>query len=251
MINMDVLLYSLISAFILAGLSLVGFITLVLSEKIIKKILIFLVSFSAGTLMGGAFLFLIPNAFEQASDFLFPSIYILTGFSLFFILERVLHWHHCHKYDCEISTHLGHMNLAGNVVHNLVDGLVIVSTFTVSPQLGIPVVLSMAMHEIPQEISDIGVLLYSGFEKRKALIYNFIVSLSVVVGVILGFFLADKIQGMNQFLIPFAAGGFIYIAASDLIPELKQETDLAKSLLSFLVFIFGLGMMLMFRLLSQ
>lgn len=240
---MDALIYSLISALIIAIISIIGVITLALSDKLVQKLLLLLVSLSAGTLMGGAMLHLIPEAFEKSGDFVLSGIYILTGFGLFFLLERVLRWHHCHKFDCDVNQHLGHINLIGDGVHNVIDGLVIFSAFSVSPMVGVPVAVAIAMHEIPQEIGDFGVLLYSGWKKSKALIYNFFAALAVIVGVIIGYFLIDQIQGLIQFLLPFAAGGFIYIAASDLVPELHKETSLGKSLLSFFVFLLGLGLM--------
>lgn len=240
---MTVLLYSLISAFIIAIISIIGIITLSLSDKLVQKALLLLVSLSAGTLIGGAFLHLIPAAFEGVENLIIPSTYILTGFGLFFIMEKVLRWHHCHKFDCDVHQHLGQINIIGDSVHNFIDGLVIVSAFSVSPAMGISVALAIAMHEIPQEIGDYGVLRYSGWAKNKALFYNFMAALAVVVGVVLGYFLISKIGGIIAFLLPFAAGGFIYIAASDLVPELHKETNLGKSLLSFLVFLLGLGLM--------
>jgi zinc and cadmium transporter len=241
---MTPLLYSLISAFILVGLSLVGIITLAVSDKLLKKILILLVSFSAGSLMGGAFFHLIPEILEGGNDFFLPSIYILIGFCLFFLLERILRWHHCHRMNCDVNQHLGPLNLIGDGIHNVIDGLVIISAFVMGPQLGIPVTLSIAFHLVPKEIGDFGVLLYSGFKKTKALVYNLLVASTVIIGVVLGYFLLDSIAGLNQFLLPFAAGGFIYIAASDLVPEIHQERSLGRSLISFLIFLAALGLML-------
>jgi len=172
---MTTLIYSLTGASIIAVISIVGIITLSLSEKLINKILIFLVSFSAGSLMGSAFFHLIPETLDNTSNFLFFSVYILTGFSTFFLMERILHWHHCHKVDCNIHKPVGYVNLFGDAVHNIIDGFVIVSSFAVSPALGVPVVLSIALHEIPQEISDFGILLFAGWEKTKALLFNFFI----------------------------------------------------------------------------
>ncbi|MAF14112.1 MAG: ZIP family metal transporter [Parcubacteria group bacterium] len=247
---MTALIYSLGSAIIIATISIIGIITLALSDKLVKKILIFLVSFSAGSLMGSAFFHLLPEALAETSNFLNVSIFILGGFCTFFILERILHWHHCHKVDCDTHRSTGHINLIGDAIHNIIDGLVIISAFAVSPVLGLPVVLSIALHEIPQEISDFGILLFSGWKKTKAILFNFIIALFILAGVIIGFLLLDKIDGLTQFLLPFAAGGFIYISATDLIPEIRQETDLPKSILSFIIFLVGLGLMLGLKLIS-
>ena len=248
---MSALTYALLSALIISFLSLIGILSLAISDKFLNKILILLVSLSAGSLMGGAFFHLIPETLTECRNFLSPSVYILTGFCVFFMLERILRWHHCHKIGCEIHPPLGHLNLVGDGVHNIIDGLVIIAAFTISPKLGIPVALSIAFHEIPQEIGDFGVLLYAGFKKSKALFYNFLTALSVILGVILGYFLLGRIESVNQFLLPFAAGSFIYIAASDLIPELHKEINLAKSLLIFLIFLIGLILMLGLKLLGE
>jgi len=241
---MHYLTSAIIAALIIAGISLVGLIVLAIKDKLLKKILLFLVSFSAGSLMGSAFFHLLPEALEeQGCGALNTFIYLLVGFCLFFIFEKILKWHHCHDEKC--STHsFGYMNLIGDAVHNTIDGIIIVSTFMVSPALGIPVAVAIILHELPQEVGDFGVLLHAGFKKSKALIYNFITALTVVLGVIIGYFLINHIANLNQFLIPLAAGGFIYIAASDLIPELHKEKNIKKSLLSFIIFIIALLFML-------
>jgi len=241
------LLNSLISVIIVSLISFVGIIFIFASEKTVNKILLLLVSFSAGSMMGTAFFHLIPEALSAESDFLFTAIYILAGFCLFFLIERILRWHHCHKVECETHKHLGQLNLIGDGIHNSLDGLVIISAFTVSPALGIPVVLSIIFHEIPQEIGDFGVLLYSGFRKTTALLYNFITALTALLGVIIGYFLLERVDSLTNFLLPFAAGGFIYIAASDLVPEIHQEKSLVKSIISFIIFLVALGVMLGFK----
>ena len=238
---MHYLISSLITALIVAAVSLVGIIVFALKDKIIKKILVFLVSFSAGSLMGGAFFHLLPEALEEIGcGAMNAFVYLLAGFCLFFIFERILKWHHCHEEgECPVHT-LGYMNLIGDGMHNIIDGIIIVSTFMVSPALGIPVAISIILHELPQEISDFGVLLHAGFKKSRALFLNFITALSVILGVFIGYLLVNQVENVNEFLLPFAAGGFIYIAASDLVPELHKESNLKKSLLSFGVFLLAL-----------
>jgi len=248
---MSVLLISLLSALIVATVSIIGIITFSFSDKLVQKILIVLISFSAGSLIGGAFFHLLPESIEENSNTLQVFGYALIGFCLFFLLERILRWHHCHKVDCDVHRHLGFINLFGDGVHNLIDGLIIYSSFAVSPALGIPVTLSIILHEAPQEIGDFGVLLYAGYKKSKALLYNFIAASMVIVGVVIGFMLLDQIEGINSFLIPFAAGNFIYIAASDLIPEIHQEKSLAKSMISFAIFVLALLFMLGLKLISE
>lgn len=248
---MTPLIASLLSALIVALISIIGIITFALSDKLVKKILIMLVSFSAGSLIGGAFFHLLPESIEKSEELLVVFGYVLIGFSLFFILERVLRWHHCHDMECETHQYLGHINLFGDAVHNILDGIIIFSSFAVSPALGIPVTLSIIFHEAPQEISDFGVLLYAGFKKSKALLYNFLAASGVVLGVFLGYLLMGRIEDLNQFLLPFAAGSFIYIAASDLVPEIHQERSLGKSLISFFVFLLALLFMLLLKVIGE
>jgi zinc and cadmium transporter len=210
-------------------------------KEVLDKILIFLVSLSAGALMGGAFLHLLPEASEAMSiDSLFGVF--LISFITFFLIEKILHWRHCHKADCSIHT-FGYMNLVGDSVHNFIDGLVIASVFMVDVKLGIVTTLAVAIHEIPQEIGDYGVLIYAGFKRKMALILNYAVALTVVLGGIVGYLLFSSLEGFLPFLMPFAAGGFVYIAASDLMPEIRKESNLGKSIISFFVFILGIVIM--------
>ena len=226
---------------------MLGLFTLSLKEKLFEKILFTLIALSAGALMGGAFLHLIPEAIEEFND---PQIflYVLVGFVLFFLMEKLLHWRHCHEGKCPEHT-FAYMNLLGDVVHNFIDGLTIAASFIVNPSLGFVTALAVALHEIPQEIGDFGVLIYGGFSKKKALILNFSIALTAILGGIFGFFLSNTIN-LNRFLLPFAAGGFIYIASSDLIPEIKKETDRKKSFLSFTIFILGILLMYLLRFIS-
>lgn len=243
---MSPLFAALLGALVISLISLIGILTLGFKDKVLKHTLLSLVSFSAGALLGGAFFHLLPEALQDFGEPMRIFQYTLIGFAAFFVIERILRWHHCHEVDCEIHPrHLGHLNLIGDSIHNLLDGIIIISAFTASPALGFPVLVSLALHEIPQEIGDYGVLIYAGFTKAKALLYNFISALAAIVGVVLGYFLINQISGLNSFLLPFAAGGFIYIASSDLIPELHKETNLKKSLFSFIVFILALVFMLL------
>jgi zinc and cadmium transporter len=212
-----------------------------MKEHLLNKILLVLVSLSAGALMGGAFLHLLPEAVEssEGADILG---FVLVGFILFFIMEKVLHWRHCHKGKCDVHT-FHYMNLIGDSVHNFIDGLIIAASFIVSIPLGITTTVAIAAHEIPQEIGDFGVLIYGGFEKKKAILLNFAVALIVVIGGIVGYFISKSIEQVVVFLIPFAGGGFIYIAATDLIPEIKKELNIKKSMATILVFICGILIM--------
>ena len=194
---------------------------------------------SAGALLGGAFLHLIPEALENSSTTTVFS-FLLAGFIVFLLVEKILHWRHCHDAECEVHT-FAYMSIFGGAVHNLIDGLIIAVSFITSIPLGITTTLAVALHEIPQEIGDFGVLVHGGFSKLKALSYNFLSALAAIVGGLIGFLL--PINNLAQILIPIAAGGFIYISASDLIPELRKETNKKRSFLNLLVFIIGLLLM--------
>ncbi|MGI5827574.1 MAG: ZIP family metal transporter, partial [Patescibacteria group bacterium] len=179
-------------------------------------------------------------------------LWVIIGFALFFIIERGLHWHHCHKHSGECKVHLfSYMNLLGDGVHNFTDGLAIAVSFLSSTNLGVATTLAVMAHEIPQEISDFGVLVYGGFSKKKALFFNFLSAVMALIGVVVGFFLATGIEYFANYILAFAAGGFIYIAASDLIPELHKEEKLSQSVVSFVFFALGVGFMLLTKLLFE
>ncbi len=247
---MMTLLYIIFITFIISLISFIGIFSLALKDKILNKILLFLVSFSAGALMGGAFLHLIPEVIEESiyeyeGKIEIPLqlfIYVLLGFIIFFIIEKVLHWRHCHKGNCDVHT-FQYMNLVGDIIHNFIDGLILAASFITSIELGTSTTFAIVAHEIPQEIGDFGVLVYGGFKKKKAIILNFIVASTAILGGIIGYFVSQIIDEATTFLLPFAAGGFIYIAATDLVPEIKKEMNYKKYMLTLLVFILGIFIM--------
>lgn len=231
------LLYITISSFFITLITICGMLILSVNKNFLKRIMKVLVSLSAGTMMGGAFLHLLPEAVEKLSVEKSSNM-ILLSFSLFFIVENLLFWRHCHKEDCKVHT-FGYMNLIGDSIHNFTDGLILAGTFSISTSLGITSLLAIALHEIPQEISDFAVLLHSGFKRKKAFVTNTAVSLTTVLGGIGGYYLSSSIETLSNYIIPFAAGGFVYIAASDLIPEIRNEKSKRISVANFLTFILG------------
>ena len=233
---MITLIYILFATFIVSLLSFIGILTLSIRQKLLGKILLSLVALSAGALIGGAFLHLIPEAVEKTNN---AFIMIIAGFVLFFIIEKVLHWQHCHEGKCEIHT-FAYMNLIGGGIHNFLDGLIIASSFLINFSLGLSTTIAIALHEIPQEIGNFGVLIYGGFKIKKALITNFLITSTKILGGIAGFFLSSSLHIQLTIIPAIAAGGFIHIAASDLIPELKDKPN---SLIHFIVFLLGLGIM--------
>jgi len=234
-----VLEWILFSTFLVSFISLIGVLALSISDKSFKKIVLVLVSLSAGALIGGAFIHLIPEALESGT---WVISYVLVGFILFFFIEKVFYWRHCHDGKCDVHT-FAYMNLFGEAVHNFIDGLVIAAGFLVSIPLGITTTIAVALHEVPQELGDFGVLIHGGFKKSKALILNFLTALTCIAGGLLGFYLSSLFGGMTLVLVSIAAGGFIYIGASDLIPEIKEETNTKKSLITFIVFVLGVSLM--------
>lgn len=238
---MAALLWALGATLLVSAISLIGVVTLSVKDKLLNKILLILVGLAAGGLMGGAFLHLLPEALEKVAV---ASVFILAlaGFSLFFVLERILFWRHCHKGKCPVHM-FTYMNLVGDGMHNFVDGLIIMAGFLTSFSLGIVTTLAVIFHEIPQEIGDFGVLVYGGFSKARALLWNFISALTAVAGAIIGFFVSVYAANFATFLLPIAAGGFIYIASSDLIPEMHKELDVKKALPPLIFFLIGIGLM--------
>ncbi|HJX06239.1 MAG TPA: ZIP family metal transporter [Candidatus Nanoarchaeia archaeon] len=244
---MDVLIWILLATIINGLVGLIGIFSLWMNEKLFKKIVMVLVAFSAGALLSGAFFHLLAESLDSLS----PArafAYMMIGFIMFFVVERFLHWHHCHKHGgkCEIHP-VSYLIILGDSVHNLIDGIIIGASFLVSIPFGIITTLLIIGHEIPQELGNFGVLVYGGFGKTKALVYSFLAQISCVIGGLLGYVFSSRVEGVIPFILPFAAGGFIYIAASDLIPELHKEPKLMKSLLSFGFFLAGVVFMFLLK----
>lgn len=247
---MSILSYILLSTFLVSLISFIGALTLFLKEKLVDKLLLILVAFSAGALIGGAFLHLLPEAIEGVAQdqILTVFLYLILGFCVFFVLENIIHWHHHHATKHPEIEPFSYLILISDSIHNFIDGLIIAASFIISIPIGIATVLAVALHEIPQEIGDYGVLVYGGIKKKKALFLNFLSATTIILGGIIGFFLSGRMGESIIFLLPFAAGNFIYIASSDLIPEIKQKAGFRQSLVYFFIFLFGIGLMLALKL---
>lgn len=247
-IFMATLFLIILSTFLVSLLSFVGVFTLSLKKEILKKALFYFVALSIGGLMGGAFLHLLPEAVEKfgnGDSFLA----VLGGFFLFMIVEKIIHWRHCHEGDCPVHT-FAYMNLLGDGIHNFIDGLVIAASFMVNLGVGIATTMAVFLHEIPQEIGDFGVLLYAGVKTKKALLYNFLSAVTAVAGGVFGFYLLSYTETFSKYLIAFAAGGFLYIAASDLIPEIRKENSIKKSAIIFAIIFLGILAMYLIKFLE-
>jgi zinc and cadmium transporter len=229
-------------------ISLIGICTLLVSEKTLNKVLLLLVGFGAGGLIGGAFLHLLPESVERARNILTPFIFVIAGFVLFFILEKYLYWRHCHNGKCEVHM-FTYLNLIGDGIHNFIDGLIIGASFFTSTKLGLIATTAIILHEVPQELGDFGVLVFGGFSRTRALMYNFLSAISAIVGTVIGYLFASEIDGFSAVLVPIAAGGFIYIASCDLIPELHKQPDARKAAMAMFFFLLGTMLMLGLKLL--
>ncbi len=246
-------LYTFASVIIVSFVSLVGILSIFFhKKKNLGKVLMLLVSLSAGTLFGGAFLHILPEVVEESGGFTLEiSLTILAGILVFFILEKIVHMnhhhHHCHHQENlpiqNGKEHIGVLNLFGDGLHNFLDGLIIAGSYLISLPLGIATTVAVILHEVPQELADFGVLLYAGFTKRKALILNFLSAAVAILGAIVGLILGSKGEAFVHFILPFAAGGFLYIAGSNLIPELHKHCKIKESLWHLLAMVVGIVIM--------
>lgn len=241
---MKVWLYTLISVFLISVISLIGIFFLSLKGNKLQKILLFLVSFAVGGLFGDAFIHLLPGAFKELGLNLVTSLYIVAGILIFFILEKFVRWRHCHIPTSKTHPHpVVTMNLIGDGVHNLIDGMLIGASYSVSIPIGIATTLAVILHEIPQEIGDFGIFVHGGISVKRALALNFISALTSFIGAFISLIAGPYVTGYSVALLPITAGGFIYIAGSDLIPELQGCETASASLLQFVSIALGIGIM--------
>ncbi|MCB9362027.1 ZIP family metal transporter [Candidatus Woesearchaeota archaeon] len=271
------IIYTIVSVIIVSLVSVIFALPFFLHQKIDRRILVFLLSISVGVLLSTVFVDLLPEAYEMSLEhehlqeleipqdetvdedhethFSFLPFYILAGFLLMFILEKLVHFHHDHM---KVKGDPGHghaysiapMNLIGDGVHNFLDGLVIAGAYMVDISVGIAATISVIFHEIPQELADFGVLLYSGMNKIKALLFNLLSSLTAIAGAIVGIVLSNNMEGFSMFIIPFAAGNFLYIAAANLIPQLHRHENIKDSLLHVVAIIIGIGIIVLVHTIS-
>jgi zinc and cadmium transporter len=240
-------IYAFGSVIVISLVSLIGVFSLSLKEEITKKYISIFISLAVGGLLGDAFIHLIPEALENASNTSIASLLVILGVLIFFTIEKFLHWHH-HDDDTEVN----HINPVGKLViftdgfHNLIDGIIIGVSFLVSIPIGIATTLAVILHEIPQEIGDFAVLIHSGYTKKKALWLNFLSALMAIIGLIVAIIFGSVAEAFALWVLPIAAGGFIYIAIADLIPELHKTKNFKYSILQIIAVV--VGIMAMFAL---
>ncbi|MHA1485978.1 MAG: ZIP family metal transporter [Promethearchaeota archaeon] len=259
-----------LTIFFIGCLSLIGLVMISIREKTLDKILFILVAFASGTILASALFDLIPESIHHleelnsggagiAENLVFT--FIIFGFVIFFVIERFIYWFHGHAHEkenelvCYIGKGEGEdhslsqnggvksfalLNLIGDGLHNYLDGLIIMVAFLSGTRNGIIITLAVLFHEFPQEIGDFGILLYGGFSKKKALFFNFISGMIALLGGLTAFFLSDTVEIFNLFFLAFSGGGFLYIASTELMPELIKEKDLKKSIVQALIFICGI-----------
>ena len=237
---------ALLSTVIVSIISITGIFFLSLKTARLQKIVFVLVSFAIGALLGNVFFHLLPESFELIENTTVIAVLVMVGILVFFILEKFLHWHHGHHVE-DIHTHhpksYGYISIFADSMHNFTDGILIAAGWMASPEIGIATTLAVVLHEIPQEISDFGILIHAGFTAKRALWLNFYAALAAVVGTIITLLLGTSVESLATYVLPVAAGGFIYLAGTDLMPELNKDRSKLNSLIQLVMIIAGLLLM--------
>ena len=225
------------SGLMMAVIALVGSVTLLLRKETLDRMVRPLVAFAAGSLLGGAFFHMLPAASEMGLSSSASAGWVMTGFTVFLALEQLLHWHHCLQAAEDAKEPLTYLILLGDGLHNFVGGLGVGAVMLLDVRLGFAAWLAAAAHEIPQELGDFGVLIHGGWNRRQALLLNLLSGLTFLVGGLVAYGVSAKID--VTLLVAFAAGNFIYIGASDLVPEVNRHDSLAANVVHFSAFLGG------------
>ncbi|OGG88272.1 hypothetical protein A2592_00145 [Candidatus Kaiserbacteria bacterium RIFOXYD1_FULL_42_15] len=241
-----IIIYTLLSVLTISLVSFIGVFTLVLKRNLLNKSIFIFVSLAVGTLLGDVFIHIIPEAYEKISNSTLISFLIIGGILIFFVLEKVLHWHHHTLEHAEEHHHpIGKMILLGDGVHNFIDGLIIATSYMISIEIGVATTMAVILHEIPQEIGNFGVLIHAGYKTKKALWYNFLSALTAVAGAVTALLFGNITEQFALWLLPLTAGGFIYIALSDLVPELHKDFRVGQGIIQVIAIMVGVASMLM------
>jgi len=243
---MHVLAWIVLSGLLMSAIALIGATALLLQERTLQRIISPMVAFSAGSLLGGAFLHMIPVSIEEMGAGAPPFAWVLVGFALFYAVEQFLHWHHCHREYSECQKPQQYLILLGDGLHNFIGGIAVGGAFMIDIRLGVTAWLAAAAHEVPQELGDFAVLVHGGWSRKRALAYNLLSALTFPLGGVLAYAASYRID--VSFLVPFAAGNFIYIAASDLVPAVNKQRELGPSFLHFFALLTGIGVLLLLKL---
>jgi zinc and cadmium transporter len=233
-------------------LSLIGLAFISVDEEKLKRIIFFMVSLAVGGLFGDAFIHLLPESFERLGSKFQASVLVLAGIFVFFVLEKFLLWRHQHVLESDHAIRaVGYMNLVADGAHNFIDGAIIGASYDISLPVGIATTLAVIFHEIPHELGNFFILLYAGFTKTRALFFNFLSAVFAILGTIIVLLVGSRLENFSSVMLPLAAGGFIYIAGSDLVPELNKESKLGKSVVQLLAIGLGVGLMLLLDMLEE
>ncbi len=245
--------YTLVSVFVVSLISLVGIAAISLSERRVRQVIFVSVSLAAGAMFGDAFIHILPESFAMPDRAIKTSTYVLLGIFSFFVLEKFLRWRHAHEFEdqseCTIQP-VGYLNLFADATHNLIDGMLVGAAYSVSISVGLATTIAIILHEIPQELGDFGVLINAGFSRARALVFNFLSGLLAIVGAIVSLLASSSVVSFSEFMLPFTAGGFIYIAGCDLLPELQKERKPSKSGLQLVALVLGVGLMYLLTLIG-
>jgi len=234
------------SVFLVSAISLVGVFFLAVKERTLEDFLEIFISFACGTLLGDAFIHVLPEALAKLGE----QTFLLTAISFvfFFALEKFFYWRHCHDEHCQ--THpFTYLNLIGDTIHNFIDGTIIAAVYLVSFSLGVSTTLAVVFHEIPQEVGDFSVLVFGGMKKKTAIKLNFFSALAAILGALFVYLFSQKVTSLTPYFLPFAAANFIYLAGTDIIPELheKGKHSFKNSVLQFLTLSMGIVLMWLFK----
>lgn len=234
---------------LMSAIALIGSVTLLFEEATLDRLIMPLVAFAAGSLLGGAFFHMLPAAIQAVPGDATVFLWVSVGFLIFFALEQFLHWHHCHRAASDCRKPLTYLILLGDGLHNFLGGLGVAAVFLLDVRLGIAAWLAAAAHEVPQELGDFGVLVHGGWKKRTALLLNLLSGLTFLVGGLVAYGASGQIE--VDFLVPFAAGNFIYIGASDLVPEVNKHHGVGANVVHFGAFAAGLALLWAIRLVLE
>lgn len=229
-------------------MSLIGACFLSVREATLQHASAWFVAFASGALIGGVFFHLLPEALVLASEQAFALVTL--GILLFFALEKFLAWRHCHTRQCDVHT-FTYLNLVGDGLHNFLDGMLIAGSFLVSVELGVITTMVVIFHELPQELGDFGVLIYGGFSRTQALLFNLLSALTAIAGGMIAYAFSLYVSNLQAPLLALAAGGFLYIALADLLPELHKQRKPAESLTQFALLLVGLGVLWLAKLVAH
>ena len=230
----------------MSAISLIGIAAISLSDRVVKRTIFISVSLAAGAMFGDAFIHILPEAFADPMRRLWTSTYVLTGILAFFVLEKFLRWRHAHEFENDSVRAIepvGYLSLFADATHNLIDGMLVGAAYTLSIPVGLATTIAIILHEIPQELGDFAVLVHAGFSRGRALVFNLLSGLLAIVGTIVSLAASQYVMSFSEFMLPFTAGGFIYIAGSDLLPELQKERKPWRSGLQLMALVSGVGLM--------